>query len=387
MRVRHQLAAYSPVSAIDVVLATAMSTPSSLEELRGSLARDFRAREVRLVGSGTHALQLALGSVGGGARQRPLVAAPAFSCFDIATAIIGAEVDVALYDVDPATLGPDLDSLRGALGNGAHAVILSPLYGVPFDWAAAVGVAKEVGALIIEDAAQGHGATWRGDPVGSLGDFSILSFSRGKGWTGGGGGALLARGSTAIRNELPTAVAASRLKTAVSLGLQFVFGRPGVYGIPRAVPGLALGETVYHEPSSVQTMGSLSATVLLRSLERARGEAAVRKANARALMELLSPGVELYSGATGGEAGYLRFPVRLPRGIASFADAGAAEALGIAPSYPVPLHRLPALAARRPAHGKLPGAEELASRLITLPTHSRLTKWELKEIAESVSRV
>ena len=53
-------------------------------------------------------------------------------------------------------------------------------------------IAERHGLAVVEDAAQGLGATWRGRPLGSFGDVSVLSFGRGKGWTGGVGGALLA---------------------------------------------------------------------------------------------------------------------------------------------------------------------------------------------------
>ena len=387
MRLRHQLAAYSPVSAMDVIAASAASSQSSLEALRASLVNDYLAEDATLVGSGTHALQLALGSVDRGGRERLLVAAPAFTCFDIATALIGADVDVMLYDIDPATLGPDLDSLSDTLASGAQAVVLSPLYGIPFDWDAAAGAVRDAGAVVIEDAAQGHGATWRGKRFGSLGDISILSFSRGKGWTGGGGGAVLSRGAAKIRSLPVNARAGSRLVTAMALGFQYVFGRPALYGLPRAVPALGLGETVFREPTDVAPMGSLSAAVLRRSRGQAEEEGRIRRANARAIAALLPERIDRYAGFPGAEAGYLRFPVRLSAGMASFPDLSAAEALGIAPSYPLPLHQLPELAAQRPRHARLPGAEELSRCLVTLPTHSRLGGWEIEEIAAQVSAV
>ncbi len=108
------------------------------------------------------------------------MALPAFTCYDIASAAVGAGVRVALYDVDPDTLGPDPASLERVLAAGAGAVVAGPLYGVPLEWDALRALADRHGALLIEDAAQGHGASWRGRPLGSLGDLSVLSFGRGK---------------------------------------------------------------------------------------------------------------------------------------------------------------------------------------------------------------
>src|SRR5439155_325596 len=96
--------------------------------------------------------------------------------------------------VHPPLPSPELDSLTAALTAGARLVVVTSLYGVPVQWRAVLECAAAVGAAVIEDAAQGFGASWLGRPLGSLGAVSVLSFGRGKGWTGGRGGALLARG-------------------------------------------------------------------------------------------------------------------------------------------------------------------------------------------------
>ena len=198
MKLRHQLAAYSPLS----LAACARSGAAALglgadpsDELRGILLKDYQAQSVVLCGSGTQALQLAIVSasrdVYSGATGSPLIAMPAFSCFDLASAALGADARVCLDDLDPRRLAPALASLERVMSAGAKVVVVAPLYGVPVDWEAIEAVADRHGALVIEDAAQGHGATWRGRALGTLGRISTLSFGRGKGWTGGGGGAVL----------------------------------------------------------------------------------------------------------------------------------------------------------------------------------------------------
>src|SRR5207247_11224127 len=114
---------------------------------------------------------------------------------DVATAAVAVNARIALYDGHPATLAPDLASLTATLAEGARIVVVAPLYGMPVDWDAVEQCVAEFGALAIEDAAQGHGACWRGRPLGGLARPSVLSFSRGRGWTAGRGGALLVRGA------------------------------------------------------------------------------------------------------------------------------------------------------------------------------------------------
>src|SRR5262249_36974288 len=147
----------------------------------------YDARVVHLTSSGTSALQVAIRLARVRAGDGP-VALPAYGCYDIASAAVGADLPIALYDVDPATLSPDLDSLSAVLAGGARIVVVAPVAGMPVDWSGVEQCAGAFGAFLVEDAAQGHGAFLRGRPVGSLGPLSVLSFGRGKGWTGGAGG-------------------------------------------------------------------------------------------------------------------------------------------------------------------------------------------------------
>jgi len=137
--------------------------------------------------SGTGALTLALR-----AAAPALVALPAWGCYDLATAADGADVAVWLYDLDPRTLGPADGAIEAALTAGADVVVLAHFHGVPVDLPRARRLADAAGALVVEDAAQGAGISVAGRAAGTHGSLGVLSFGRGKGVTGGRGGALLA---------------------------------------------------------------------------------------------------------------------------------------------------------------------------------------------------
>src|SRR5439155_271560 len=161
------------------------------------------------------------------------------------------------------TLAPDLDSMTATLAEGARVIVVAPPFGVPVDWDAIEQCLMGFGALAIEDAAQGHGALWRGAPVGSAGALSVLSFGRGKGWTGGRGGALLIR-----RFPLDAGVGGSRAAgpfdelAALGTGVaQCVLGRPAVYRLPAALPLLHLGETRFHSPTELRRMTRAAAAL------------------------------------------------------------------------------------------------------------------------------
>ena len=382
--------AYSPVpwaALRDSARAILQRETRVRAKLRGHLAREFDADAVGLFGSGTQALQVALSDAARAAGS-DIVALPAFTCFDVATAAVGAGLRIMLYDLDPATLSPDCDSLRAALAEGARSVVVAPLFGFPADWEAVQGCAATHGAALIEDAAQGLGATWRGARLGSLGERSVLSFGRGKGWTGGRGGALLTR-----RGTQPTVLhngkhLAADLRVLTLAAAQWAFGRPTLYGIPAALPWLGLGETRYHDPVPPESLPYAAARLLLHAVGAAQREAEERKRRAARLLAKLSrmSRVRPIKPLVGAQPGYLRLPVRVAGGLAGLADPGTARRLGVARSYPTPLSELPAVRARlvTSARDAWRGAEELARELITLPTHSLLSMSQLDQLARAV---
>jgi dTDP-4-amino-4,6-dideoxygalactose transaminase len=348
---------------------------------RGALVarlRDrFAADAVLLTGSGTEALRLAVRTAFRMAAARGtsagLVAMPAFTCYDVAAAVLAETDRVTCFDVEPRTLAPEPESFAHGLGRGAAVAVVSPLYGQPIAWEPLAERARDAGSVLIEDAAQGHGATWRGRPFGALGELSVISFARGKGWTGGGGGALLARGRQAA-DALATPAAGSRggsLRIAAGALAQWAFGRPGLYGIPASVPWLGLGATVYRAAAVPREMPEAVARLILASERAADEEAAIRRHRGAWLRERLDPSLTTLV-PDGGVPGELRLPVLVPD--SGRALGGRAAACGLARSYPRPVaHLAPVRAALREA-GPWPGAERLARDLITAPTHSGLRK-------------
>ena len=192
MRLRAQPPVHSPIGApallsgLRAALTGGRTARAAVEQF---ITDTYRAHGVVLTDSGTTALHLALRLA---VSERPgPVALPAYCCYDIATAADAAGVEFVLYDIDPATLGPDGTSLYRALEQGARVIVAVHLYGLPVDLSAVAGLAEAAGAIVIEDAAQAVGARLGGRPAGSLGRYAVLSFGRGKGMTGGRGGALL----------------------------------------------------------------------------------------------------------------------------------------------------------------------------------------------------
>lgn len=381
-----------PLGAVRAALAAGDPRPALAHELR----IEYSAEDVLLTASGTVALTLAMLAA---AARRPgaPVAIPGYACYDLVTAAVGARVPVVVYDLDPRTLAPDSRSLRNALARGAGALVVVHLFGVPVPMDVMRDEADRAGAILIEDAAQATGGGWDSRPLGAHGDLAVLSFGRGKGTTGGGGGALLLRGAGEIGPDVRARLIDSSTSLApftAKLLAQWALGRPAMYGIPASLPALRLGETIYKDPPSLQGMAAASARVLACTRPLARDEASVRRANASVLIDGLRSGAgERAMGTTidiaeRGEPGWLRLPIRTPVATA-LREEGAR--LGWAPSYPQPLLALPALAPLVVQAGETPGSAELARSLSTVPTHSLLTsrtraalvRWLVRAVAGS----
>lgn len=382
---RRQLPVSSPVT----FRSLAAALPPALVRYRGrralravsaALREAYRARRVALTDSATSALVLALRMA---VRPGGTVAFPGYACVDLAAAARFAGVRVRLYDLEPRTLSPDLDSLAATIARGIDAIVVAPLYGVPPDLDGVAALAAQHGIPVIEDAAQGAGGTLRGRPLGAFGALSILSFGRGKGTTGGRGGALLSH-DPAFDAAVASAAHALGAPPAgwaalAAAAAQWAFGRPALYGIPSAIPGLRLGEMVYHPAHEPRSLSAAAAALVRRALAYAPEEVAIRRRTAALLAVAAAEGsdIEAIRVVEGGTSGYLRFPVL---------DAGARVErvdLGVLRGYPRTLHEQeelrPCLVEGEPP---TPGALELRRALFTLPTHRMVRRSDLERLVE-----
>jgi len=285
--------------------------------------------------------------------------------------------------VDPVSLSADLDSVSRVLAAGADVVVASHLYGYPSDVPGIAALATAHGMAVIEDAAQGAWGSLHGTRLGAFGPLSVLSFGRGKGMTGAGGGALLAISDAhleALDVARPTLAAARRgLRTLTMAKAQWMLGRPSLYALPSAIPGLHLGETIYHPAHEPREISGVSASLVREALVRADADLSVRTANASLLEHAAqgATGVLVVRPITGATPGYLRFPVRLT---GERDGQRLRPELGVVHGYPRTLGELPELSSWLTGAESLTGARELARDLITLPTHSLLTEKDLRAI-------
>ncbi len=365
---------------------------SALDQVERRIRGEYGAEAVLLTASGTVALALAfLASAKPG--ERPRVVLPAWGCYDLMTAADAVDAEVVLYDIDPETLSPSRDSFERALRPGAsfspHAAVVAHWFGIPVDLARPSETARSAGVFLIDDAAQGVGGSLGGKPLGTGGDFGILSFGRGKGRTGGGGGVLLAHRPDAVERMRAIEHRLERPRGGLggyaALWAQWALGRPALYGIPSSLPFLKLGETLYRQPPPLRTMPYRAAAVLGATWDPSREEADRRRALARLWQDRLAqvPGIASITTGPPGDPGWLRYPVVADHRVAAALASSTAARLGVVRAYPATMSALPVSPRRlRGVPERFPGAEQLSMGLFTLPLHRYVTSNALEAVIQ-----
>ncbi|HTK45289.1 MAG TPA: DegT/DnrJ/EryC1/StrS family aminotransferase [Patescibacteria group bacterium] len=175
-----------------VAEAVASSWISSTGPFVTRFEREFAewcgTRHAVAAANGTVAIHLALVALGVAAGDEVIV--PSLTYIATANAVRYAGATPIFVDVDPATWCLDTDAVEQAVTPRTKGIIAVDLYGHPADMDALAAIAKRHGLWLVEDAAEAHGARYRGRPAGSLGTIGTFSFYGNKIMTSGEGGAL-----------------------------------------------------------------------------------------------------------------------------------------------------------------------------------------------------
>lgn len=362
----------APVGIADVVWSAVDSfrATRSFDRVEREIAQYLGASNVFLVSNGKAALTIVLRALHA-IRSARRVVIPAYTCFSVPAAVRRAGLEPVLVDVNPSTFDFDEASLRRALESpDILCVVPTHLFGIPSDVPRLRAMAGP-DVFIVEDAAQAFGVAGSdGAPLGTAGDVAVFSLGRGKNVTAGGGG-FIATSSSVIADRcreqyahLPGAGVARAIRVWIELAVMSLFIHPRLYWLPAGLPFLGLGETVYEPDFEMTRLAATAAGALRRWRSRLEHANRVRAACAASWAK------ELGLSSSRSRAAQLRFPLVMPTAEyrqAFVEDAGNAG-LGISTMYPSAIHQIPELTSRF-AGQRYPGAESLAARLVTVPTH------------------
>jgi dTDP-4-amino-4,6-dideoxygalactose transaminase len=336
---------------------SAFTLGAHVERFEADFAAYCEAGDAVGVGSGTDALALSLRALRVGPGDEVIVPANTFIATAEAVSMAGATP--RFVDVDPRTGLLTAEIVERALNPRVRCVIPVHLYGATVDMDPLLEVARTARIEVVEDACQAHGARYRGQRVGALGDIGCFSFYPAKNlgaW--GDGGAVVTN-----RPEL-----AERVRLLRSHGERPRY-RHRVIG-------------------STTRLDGLQAAVLRAKLRRLDGWNAERVGAAAALRRALSAtGVLTPAGpAAGADHVYHLFVVRSEDRDLLRAHL-TARGIGSGIHYPVPVHRSDAYAHLGYERGSLPVAEELADQVCSLPIFPGMDDTHVRAVAAAVAEV
>lgn len=370
---------------------------SASMQLRASLSRYLDAGTIILFGSGRASLAILLRTLAG-MDSRTEVLIPAYTCFSVPSAIVRAGLKVRLCDVNPNTLDFDAAVLESTLDEKTLCVVPSNLFGLVSDFTRITPAAKNYGAIVIDDAAQSFGATLNGVKSGSLGDVGVLSLGRGKNITTYNGG-VIATNSEEIAKELSAQTLTSTHKVHAWPGIQTLLGlfgysiflHPRLYWIPNRLPLFELGASKFDPNFSIERLSRFQCALGMLMLQKLDQLNVRRIDNAQYLRAGLKDNshVIVPRPVTGSRPIYLRFPILITP--PKLRDKTYSELLrvgiGASKMYPSPIHQISDLQPHvTNLCEKFDSAEFVASSMLTLPTHSMVTRRDLDVMIEVVNR-
>jgi dTDP-4-amino-4,6-dideoxygalactose transaminase len=188
----------------EIAAATACLSSGKVNYWTGMEGREFEKEFAAFSGcshaialaNGSVALELALYALGIGPGDEVITTCRTFIAS--ASCIVMRGAIPVLADVDPVSQNITVDTIRPLITPRTRAIICVHLAGWPCDMDPINALACNHGFKVIEDCAQAHGATYKGRPVGSLGDVAAFSFCQDKIMTTGGEGGMLTTNDEAL---------------------------------------------------------------------------------------------------------------------------------------------------------------------------------------------
>lgn len=355
LQAAHEEVADEVRTGFDRILAdTAFIKGAEVTAFEQEYAAFTGARHCVGVANGTDAIELALRAAGISAGGK--VVLPANTFVATAEAVMRSGAVPAFADVDPEYLLLDEPSLKPAIDQDTAAIVPVHLYGQLAPMQQITDAAAGRDLVIVEDAAQAHGATQDGRQAGSFGAMASVSFYPGKNLGAYGDAGAVLTNSAELAREL-------RLL--------------GDHGSERKYVHERLGFN--------SRMDGLQAVVLRAKLKRLAAGNEARRLAARRYDELLADvdEVTLPATAPGNTHVWHLYVIRVPRRdevLRSLEEAGVRAGI----HYPVPVHLQPAFRELGYGPGDFPVAEAAASEILTLPLYPQITGEQQQFVAQAL---
>jgi len=338
---------------------------------KGKYVEEFERRFAEYCGckygvsttSGTTALHLALASIGVGKGDEVIV--PAFTMISTVFAVVYCGAKPVLVDAEPETWNIDVSKIEEKITDRTKVIIPVHIYGHPCDMDPIMKIAEEQDLYVVEDAAEAHGAEYKGRKVGGIGHIGCFSFYANKIITTGEGGMI-------VTNDEEIAEKAKSLKDlAFSKERRFLHTDLGFN----------------------YRMTNIQAAIGLAQLERIDELVERRRKNAHLYNELLKDieGIRLPIEKEWAKNVYWMYSILVEDKFGMSRDElmSELEKKGIETrTFFIPMHVQPVFQNMGLFKGeRYPVAEELARKGLYLPSSSGLSREEIEHICDEIRKI
>lgn len=337
-----------------VIQSSAFAGGPFVQEFENAFAEYCGCQHAIGVGNGTEALWLALLAKGIGPGDEVITSPMTFMATAEAISYCGATP--IFVDIDPETYTISPAGIERAITPRTKAIIPVHLFGQTADMDPILEIARNHGLVVIEDAAQAHGAEYKGRRAGTLGDAGSFSFYPGKNLGAfGEAGAL-------VTNDAELAEAIRVLRDHGQIR-KYHHTMVGWNGRMDGIQGAVLNIKLRH---------------LGEANERRRAHAAHYDRALRGFGEIVTPREGIHNKHV-----YHVYAVRVAdrdEVIAALSECG----IGTGIHYPVPIHLQKAYRHLGHSRGAFPVAEQCADEFLSLPMYPELTEDQLNLVVDAV---
>jgi dTDP-4-amino-4,6-dideoxygalactose transaminase len=324
-----------------------------VEAFEADFANYCQTRFAFGMNSGTSALHLALLAAGVGKGDEVITVGYTF----VATigAVLYTGASPVLVDIDPLTCNIDVTKIEAAITSRTKVIMPVHLYGTCADMDPILEIARRHKLVVIEDAAQAHGAEYKGRRAGSIGDLACFSFYPGKNLGAyGEGGAVVTNGEQYV----------DVLKQLRDQGqsAKYLHDRVGYNYRMEAIQGAVLGVKLKHLDE-------------WNAARRRHAEVYAR--------ELSDSGVRLLEEPPGCKSVYHVFPLFTEQRD-ELREHLHANGISTGIHYPIPVHEQPGFNNLGYKQGDLPETERVCREVLSVPMYPELAMETVVRIAESV---
>ena len=340
-----------------VVLETLASTEYVLGGRVAAFERDFAdycgSRHAIAVNSGTSALHLSL--LAAGVSPGDEVITVAFSFVATVATVLYAGARPVLCDVDERTMNIDSGAIESLVSERTKAIVPVHLQGGPAEMAPILALARRHGLMVIEDAAQAHGASYQGKRVGALGDMGCFSFYPSKNLGACGEGGLVVTDDDALAEKV-------RMLRDWGQDRKSHHALAGFNYRMEGIQGAVLGVKLRHLDDWIESR---------RRLAKRYDDA------------LRGSGLTLPVELSEARHVYHLYAVRAPHrdDIRRFLSK---RDIGTAIHYPIPIHLQPAYTELGYGKGSFPNAERAAEQILSLPLYPELAEESVEVVCRAV---